>query len=81
MTSPPPSNLREDAVYRKVKHAEADDFVRLGWIPTTIFHGTIHGQWSVMMMWLMCPCRPMPLPAAPELAHGKTHQQQAGAPA
>lgn len=51
---------RSDAIYRMVPHHEADDSVRLGWMPTPALDGTIHGQWSVLMLWL-CEC-PMRVP-------------------
>lgn len=38
-------------------HYEAEDWIRLGWIPRPhILFGTHHGNRSVMMEWLECEC-------------------------
>lgn len=55
--------IREDAIYRMVPLAEADDSVRLGWVPTPALNGTTHGQWSVLMLWI-CKCKEMRIPVA-----------------
>ena len=50
-------------VFRYAPHHAADDFLRLGWVPSDALAGTIHGEWSVLMFWL-CACpAPMPLEA------------------
>lgn len=68
---------RDDAIYRMVPIREADDCVRLGWAPTNALAGTVHGTWSVLMMWL-CKC-PMRLPLA-QFAHDKHASERGGAP-
>ena len=55
-----PRFFRDGVVYRKVLHHEANDCILLGWVPTPVLDGTIHGQYCIMMMWL-CEC-PMRVP-------------------
>ena len=53
--------VRNDIIGRMVPHEEAADSVLLGWIPTAGLNGTTHGQWSVLMLWIMCE-HPMRIP-------------------
>lgn len=55
-----PRFFRDGVIYRIVPHHEADDSIRIGWVPLPDLDGTTHGQWSVLMMWL-CAC-PMRVP-------------------
>lgn len=63
--APDLARFRPDAIYHFVRIAQADDAVRLGWIPTPALQGTVHAPWSVLMMWTECACgRPMRVPLA-----------------
>jgi hypothetical protein len=42
--------------FRYVPHHLAEDYCRLGWMPLCALDGTVHGYWSVLMVWL-CDCR------------------------
>jgi hypothetical protein len=42
--------------HRWVRHADALDYVMLGWVPLPTLNGTTHGHWSVHVVW-MCRCR------------------------
>lgn len=54
-------------VHRLVRHEDALDFCRVGWLPLPSLDGTCHGQWSVHLAWL-CEC---------PIVQPKTHQQAA----
>lgn len=42
--------------HRWVRHARADDYLRLGWLPLSTLEHTPHGQFSVHMAWI-CNCK------------------------
>ena len=44
-------------LHRFVRLAVAEDYLRLGWMPTQALHSAYHGQYSVHMVWL-CECKP-----------------------
>jgi hypothetical protein len=45
-------------IHRMVRHEHAMDYVLLGWLPLDSLDGTVHGAWSIHMVWL-CPCTPV----------------------
>ena len=49
-----PKWLRETTDKLLVRIPAAEDWCRIGWIPTATLEGTHHGDWSVMMAWLEC---------------------------
>ena len=55
----------EIKTFRMVPHHLAEDYCRLGWMPTPALAGTIHGEWSVLMIWL-CDCRSFRLGGDPD---------------
>lgn len=46
---------RREWVFMYVPIAQADDYLRLGWIPRPYLDGTNHGLYSIYMEWL-CEC-------------------------
>jgi Bacterial dnaA protein helix-turn-helix len=45
-------------IYRKVPLQLAEDYTRLGWIPTTTYEDTLYAEHCVLMKWI-CPSCPM----------------------
>lgn len=45
-------------LHRFVRHADALDYCRLGWLVLPSLDGTHHGAWSVHCVWL-CACDPV----------------------
>lgn len=43
------------AIHKWVRHQQALDYCRVGWMPLPSLDGTHHGEWSVHMIWL-CRC-------------------------
>lgn len=41
--------------HKFVRHHDAIDHLRLGWLALPDLDGTSHGQWSVLCVWL-CSC-------------------------
>ena len=41
--------------FRYVTFHNADDYLRLGWVPRFGLRGTHHGHWSILMEWI-CAC-------------------------
>lgn len=46
-------------IHRFVRHHDALDYLRLGWIPRATLDGTTHGQWSVHVEWICPTCPPI----------------------
>lgn len=42
--------------HRFVRHNQAEDYLRLGWIPLPTLINTPHAEYSVHMAWL-CSCK------------------------
>lgn len=57
-----------EQIFHFVRKTEAEDWLRLGWLPLNCLEGTGHGDWSILMQWL-CDC-PMVKPK-------RTEEQQA----
>ena len=45
-------------LHRYVRIHQAEDYLRLGWLPLPTLAGTPHSTWSVHMAWL-CGCEPV----------------------
>jgi hypothetical protein len=43
--------------YRYCRIPDMEDWLRLGWLPTSALDGTHHGDWSVLCVWI-CGCAP-----------------------
>lgn len=46
------------SLFRFVRHEQAADYLRCGWLARPILDGTHHGFWSVAVEWL-CDCKPV----------------------
>lgn len=44
--------------FRFVRHEDAPDWLRCGWLARPILNGTHHGLWSVAVEWV-CDCKPV----------------------
>lgn len=43
------------SIFRFVRHEQAADYLKSGWVARPALNGTHHGEWSVLMEWL-CDC-------------------------
>ncbi len=58
--TPDPEWLRLSPHAKYVRIPHVDDWLACGWIPTSALIGSPHGEWSIYMKGLDCPCRKLP---------------------
>ena len=58
MALPRQGGVMIGSIHRFVRFHQAEDYLRLGWLPLPSLRGTHHGDWSVHMAWL-CDCPPI----------------------
>lgn len=52
--------MKPAKLHRFVRIPEVEDYLRAGWMPLPSLAGTVHGLWSVHLVWL-CDCEPFEL--------------------
>ena len=62
---PPAAPTPTLETFRFVRHHEAILYCQLGWCPTPILDGTLHGLYSVAMEW-QCACKIRNLKSPPD---------------